>query len=194
MLLLSEACFIFLMLIVIVVWRWSYIIGITTSGSSTLRCRRVHNCVWSILRAVSWCIILWAIVLIEGFMEVFRTLEKALNINLEVLIFFLFKSNLKRTSLWIIVAIRCCSGHYHWRSGSYLSNLSSFRANKFGFLALSGSTWEWFPLINVPVNARRSDTLCWAIILVRSDHLLIIAKELFMNIKITKEWMLLFTL
>ena len=193
--LLVKTDIIFLLLIIIIVWRWSYIIGKATSGSSTLRGRRVlyRSFVW----AVSWCIILWCLILVViGLLEVYRILEETLYIDLEMLIFFVFNSDFERTCLWVIVAFRDCTWHCYWRSCSNLSNLSSFSANKFCHLALSGcSTWQWLPLISLSVNAWRSDTLCWAIVLVlRCHHLLVISEELLMYIKITQKWMLLFIL
>ncbi len=193
--LLAKTDIIFLLLIIIIVWRWSYIIGKATSGSSTLRGRRVlyRSSMW----AVSWCIILWCLVLVViGLLEVFRILEETLYIDLEMLIFFVFYSDFEGTSMRVIVAFRGCTWYCYWRSCSNLSNLSSFSANKFSLLALSGSsTWQWLPLISLPVNAWWSDTLCWAIVLVlRCHNLLVIAEELLMNIKITQKWMLLFIL
>jgi hypothetical protein len=198
LILLTKTCIIFLVLIIIIVWWWGYIIGIATSGSGTLRGRRVLYSVGSIVWAESWCIILRSMVMLVvlGFLEVFRILKEALYINLEMLVFFILNSDFEGTRLWIIVELRGSTWHYNRRCGSNLSNLSSFCANKFGLLILSGtSTWQRLPLISLPVYAWRRNALCRTIILVvRSHNLLVMTKEFLMNIKITQEWMLLLVL
>jgi hypothetical protein len=195
LILLAKTSIIFLVLIIIIVRWWGYIIGIASSGCSTLRGRRVLYSMGSIVWAENWYIILRSMVLliVLGFLEVFRILKETLYIDLEMLIIFVLNSDFEGTCLWIIVELRGSSWHYYRRCGSNLSDLSSFCANKFGLLTLSGaSTRQWLPLISLPVYARRCNALCRTIILVMGSHnLLVITKELFMNIKITQEWMLL---